>query len=243
MKLDQHLKEIEARTGISKIVWLLLGASLTTSLLLTLVLLGKKTIVQTVLVPPEVNRSISISNTATSKAYLEEMGVFLTQLLMNASPTTVEKQHQILLNYVAPEYYQALAQELTITKNYIRRNNITTMFIPRRVTGFEANNTVKLEGQFVVSAGDRIASKSQRILIISFKNNNGKISLTSIKEERAKKHNKKPDPEQEMTVSAEVIVEETEAVGFQLNQGESAESTAPPTNPNSTPLPASTPTP
>ena len=231
MKLNQHLKEIESRTGIRKIVWLLLGVSLTTSLLLTLVLLGKKNIVQTILVPPEVNRTLTISNISTSKEYLEEMGVFLTQLLMNASPTTVEKQHQILLNYVAPEYYQALVQELNITKTYIKRNNITTMFIPRRVTGFEANDTVKLEGQFLVSAGDKIASKTQRVLIVSFQNSGGKIAVTSIKEELVKKHNKKPDPNEDITVSAEVIEEETDAVDFQLNQAEDGET------PRSTPNP------
>ena len=219
MKVDHHLKELESRTGIRKIVWLLLATSLVTSFFLALSVLTKKTIVQTILVPPEVNRSISISNTKTSKEYLEEMSIFFTQLLMNASPTTVEKQHQTLLNYISPEYYQALTSELNITKTYIKRNNITTMFIPRRVTGYEMNNTVRLEGQFLVAQGDKIAEKSARILLITFKNNSGKIAITSIKEELAKRPGKKAPPSEEAQVSSTTeTIEATESVDFQLNQ-------------------------
>ena len=220
MKLDQHLTEISARTGIRKIVWILLGMSIASSFLLAMVLLSTKTKIQTILVPPEINRSITITNTSTSKEYLEEMGVFVAQLLLNASPTTIEKQNQVLLNYVAPEYYQALSQELIITKNYIKKNNISTFFIPRRVTGYEANNTVKLEGQFIVATGDNIANKSQRILLVTFKNNNGKISVISIKEEQPVKRGKKPEPEDPTTVSSEIVEEPTESVDFQIDQNQ-----------------------
>ena len=223
MKLNNHLDEMSARTGIKRIFWILLGCSLITSSLLGLILITKTVKVQTVLVPPEISRTITISNTTISKEYLEEMGVFLTQLLLNATPTTVEKQNQILLNYVAPEYYQALSQELIITEKYIKKNNLSTFFIPRRVTGYDTNNTIKLEGQFIVAAGDKIASKSQRTMLITLKNNNGKISVISIKEERPANRARKADQDNSInTVSETVISEPVESVDFRMDQMESS---------------------
>ncbi|WP_434778558.1 type IV conjugative transfer system protein TraE [Neisseria sp. Ec49-e6-T10] len=229
MKLDQHLKEIESRTGIRKIVWVLLFLSIISTFLLTLVLLSKKTVVQTILVPPEVNRSITMTNTKTSKEYLEEMAIYTAQLLLNATPQTVEKQHQVLLNYVAPEYYQALSQELIITQQYLKKRNISTWFVPRRVTGYEVNNTVKLEGQFISSIGDKIFKKSQRILLVQFKNQGGRISLLSIKEEIPTKGQPKKDQiEDSYIVSAETVP--TESTDFRLNQEEANQEASEPNN-------------
>ena len=192
MKLDQYMGELANRTGIKKVFWLLLAASVATTLMLTLILLTKKDRVQTVLVPPQIQRTISISNQDISREYLEEMGVFMTQQLLNTSPASIDGQYQVLLKYVDPRYYQALDKELNLTRRYVKRNNVATWFTPRRVTGYTHNNTVEIEGLFMVSQGEKVTQKFNRKLIVSFKNVDGKVALLSIKEEVRKAGKPKP---------------------------------------------------
>ena len=190
MNIDMYMSELASRAGIKKLFLILLSASIITNFLLGAVILAKKDKIQTILVPPEIQRTVTVSNMSISREYLEEMGLFMTQQLLNTSPSSVDGQYRVLLKYVDPRYFQALERELTITKKWIRRNNVSTWFTPRRITGFPNNNTVVIEGQFMVSQGDTISQKSTRKLIITFKNVDGKIALVSIKEEVRKKSGK-----------------------------------------------------
>lgn len=187
MNVDHYLSELATRSGIKKIFVLLLVCSIATSFLLAIYIISKKDKVQTILVPPELQRTVTISNQQISREYLEEMGVFMSQLLLNASPASIEGQHQMLLKYVDPRYYQALSNELTVSRQFVKRQNVSTWFVPRRVTGYTTNNTVEIEGQFMISQGDTIAQKFNRKLLVTFRNVDGKVALVSIKEEVKKR--------------------------------------------------------
>lgn len=193
MRVDQYMTELANRTGIKKIFWLILAAAIATSLVQSLVLLAKKDRIQTILVPPAIQRTISVSNQDIGREYLEEMGVFVSQQLLNTSPSSIDGQYQVLLKYVDPRYYQALDKELNLTRRYVKRNNVTTWFTPRRVTGYTHNNTVEIEGLFMVSQGEKVTQKFNRKLIVTFRNVDGKVALLSIKE-AVRKQSGKPKP-------------------------------------------------
>ena len=212
MKLDQYMGELANRTGIKKVFWLLLAASVATTLMLTLILLAKKDRVQTVLVPPQIQRTISISNQDISREYLEEMSVFMTQQLLNTAPASIDGQYQVLLKYVDPRYYQALDKELNLTRRYVKRNNVATWFTPRRVTGYTHNNTVEIDGLFMVSQGEKVTQKFNRKLIVSFKNVDGKVALLSIKEEVRKAGKPKPATTSEPVVENAAVQNQVEAL-------------------------------
>ncbi|TJW78683.1 conjugal transfer protein TraE, partial [Neisseria gonorrhoeae] len=56
------LSELAIRTGIKVFFWILLGMSIAVNLFLSATLLFKGTIVQTTLTPPEIRRSMTVSN-------------------------------------------------------------------------------------------------------------------------------------------------------------------------------------
>ena len=73
MKTNQLLNELAIRLGIKKIILFLLALSIVCNFLLVVMLFTRKTIVETILTPPEIRRSMTISNVAFSKEYLEEI--------------------------------------------------------------------------------------------------------------------------------------------------------------------------
>ncbi|EPI5971871.1 conjugal transfer protein TraE, partial [Neisseria gonorrhoeae] len=66
MKTEDMLSELAIRTGIKVFFWILLGMSIAVNLFLSATLLFKGTIVQTTLTPPEIWRSMTVSNIAFS---------------------------------------------------------------------------------------------------------------------------------------------------------------------------------
>lgn len=211
MNANHYLTELTIRTGIKKTVWILLILSLVTNFVLALGMVFTKHTERTIVIPPHIQRSVWFENEKVSKEYLEEMGVFIAQLLLNTTPQTVEKQHGDLLKYVAPNYYQALQKELALSAKYIKQNNFGTWFVPRRVVGYEHNNTVEIEGQFQVAQNDKVTERSQRKLLITFNYENGKVMLTGIKEEVRQTRQAKPKANVETVASEPVIASNQEA--------------------------------
>lgn len=182
MRNADLISEIAKRTGTRKIMWLLLIILILSNFCLSLYVIFNKQIVQTIIIPPEVRKTLSITNIAFSKEYLEEMAPYTAYLLFNATPQTVEFQHQQLLKFTAASYHGALEKELRQTQLYIQKNNISTFFIVQSAAGNVIENTTVLTGEFVVQRGEQVISKTIRKLLVSFDNDNGKLELTSIKE-------------------------------------------------------------
>ncbi|ENX3332444.1 TPA: TraE/TraK family type IV conjugative transfer system protein, partial [Neisseria gonorrhoeae] len=119
MKTEDMLSELAIRTGIKVFFWILLGMSIAVNLFLSATLLFKGTIVQTTLTPPEIRRSMTVSNIAFSKEYLEEMAPYAAYLLLNVTPKTVDYQNSQLLKIVSPDYKDALERELSLNALWV----------------------------------------------------------------------------------------------------------------------------
>lgn len=214
MKTQDLIKELEARTGIKKLVWAIIISLILIIFMLTIIAFSRKTIVQTILVPPQIQRTMTISNNEYSKEYLEEIGAYLTSLLLNATPETVEYQHQLLLKYVSPKYRDALNAELKLTERYIKKNNISTYFTTRKGAADPKDGTLTIDGVFKVSVGKKITETQNKKFLISFNNDEGKLSLVSIKEvvapARGKQSMNEVDVQEPQNVIEETTTEEFE---------------------------------
>ena len=108
MKNTDLINEIALRTSTRKVIWLLLIVSIVTNMLVAIALVSNKQVTQTVLVPPKINRTLTVSNVDFSKEYLEEMAPYAAHLLLSGTPQTVAYNHQLLLGMTAPQYHDAL---------------------------------------------------------------------------------------------------------------------------------------
>ena len=186
MKTQNLLHEIAIRTGVKKTVWLLLMLSVATNFCLSAVLMIKGTVVQNILTPPEIRRSMTVSNIGFSKEYLEEMAPYVAYLLLNATPQTVDYQNGQLLKLVDPEYRNVLERELNVNALWLKRNNVSTSFSSLSAAADTDDNSVILKGRFDVRKNNLPVESKERGLQVIFKNNNGTLSLLSIKEIQSK---------------------------------------------------------
>lgn len=216
MKTNQLLNELAIRLGIKKIILFLLALSIVCNFLLVVMLFTRKTIVETILTPPEIRRSMTISNVAFSKEYLEEIAPYNAYLLLNATPQNVDFQSQQLLKFVASEYKDALEKELNINALWLKQNNISTSFTAMNAAADINDNTVVLRGSFEVIKNNKIVDQRDRELLLSYRNENGTIQLLSIKEVIPDEKQRPEDAEAQKKYDLnnpapkEVKVEETE---------------------------------
>ena len=63
---------------------------------------------RTVIVPPNIDRSFWVSKDKASREYLEQMAGYVTWLMLDVSPTTVDWKRNVLLNWVSPDQHAAM---------------------------------------------------------------------------------------------------------------------------------------
>ena len=205
MKTEYMLSELAVRTGIKVFFWVVLGMSITANLFLSATVLFKGTVVQTTLTPPEIRRSMTVSNIAFSKEYLEEMAPYTAYLLLNVTPKTVDYQNSQLLKIVAPDYKDALEKELSLNALWVKKNNVSTTFSATEATADTSDNTVSIRGVFEVKRNNTVVEQKDRELLISFKNNYGTLQLLSIKEVQKRVTKAEPANQQETEVKTEEV--------------------------------------
>ncbi|HFC6479512.1 TPA: type IV conjugative transfer system protein TraE [Neisseria meningitidis] len=205
MKTENMLSELAIRTGIKVFFWILLGMSIAVNLFLSATLLFKGTIVQTTLTPPEIRRSMTVSNIAFSKEYLEEMAPYTAYLLLNVTPKTVDYQNSQLLKIVSPDYKDALERELSLNALWVKKNNVSTTFSATEATADISDNTVSIRGIFEVKRNNTLVEQKDRELLISFKNNYGTLQLLSIKEVQKRVTKAEPAGQEKSEVETEDV--------------------------------------
>ncbi len=182
MKTENMLSELAIRLGIKKFILTALFLSISTNFLLGIGLAARTVVTQTTLVPPEIRRTLTVSNVAFSKEYLEEMAPYHAYLLLNSTPQSIDYNNEQLLKAVAPEYKDALEKELRVNSIWLKRENVSTYFSGVSAKADPDNNTVDLKGLFEVKQNNKVIYSKQRDLLITYRNTNGKIELLSIKE-------------------------------------------------------------
>ena len=153
-------------------------------LLLSILLFLKKE--RWVIVPTQ-GASFWIEENRASSAYIEKMGLFLADLLLNRSPSDVDKKNKIVLEYAHPSFYQDMHKSLTQEKEAIIKGNQSFVFRPER-TYVEATESFVIEGEFFVFIGKRGESafctqQGRKKYTLGFCCQHGKLLLTSLKSE------------------------------------------------------------
>lgn len=219
MRTGNMLNEMAARTGTRTWMWMMLSLSLLTNGFLAIKIATSTVEQQTILTPPEIRRTLKVSNLAFSKEYLEEIASFNAWLLLNVTPQNADFKINQLLRYVAPEYKDALEKELRKNALWLKRNNVSSYFTPVSVAADENDNTVVIKGKFEVKRNNIIADSKDRQFIASYRNQNGTIELLSIKELIPENAQQKPNAElnriEEKELKTETVIEQNDVRDYQ----------------------------
>jgi len=157
-------------------------------LLLLLVLLSLVLIKQAgqkeriLIVPPLLEKSFWVDTNRVSATYLEQMASFFAQLALTVSPSSVDKNHEVLLQYTHPLGYGKLKADLLQKSEKIKAQHVSTVFYP---VSFDVNTqdfSVIITGDFMRLIGQEKLPALRKRYRVNFVYNQGQLTVNTFKE-------------------------------------------------------------
>lgn len=148
-------------------VWISISALMAMSnILLSTGLFFKKE--RTILVPPHITKTLWIEGGEVSKEYLEEMGLYMSKLLLDLSPTSFPYNHETLLRYATPEAYGALKKQFMDDGEEYTKLQLSTHFKPTEVTAHPSKLKVEIKGNLTSYVSGKEVSSSLETISLQF---------------------------------------------------------------------------
>jgi conjugal transfer pilus assembly protein TraE len=129
-----------------------------------------------------VRQGFWVDEAAVSPEYLEQMALFVAQLVYNVTPANAEYNLRLLLQHASPELYGALRQQGEATARRLRADNATTLFAVRAVTHDPSGGRVALHGVLSTYINEKRVAESPRVYRFSFDYRGGRLYVRAIVE-------------------------------------------------------------
>jgi len=135
-----------------------------------------------VMAPPTVVKDFWVSNKNFDENYLQQMGVFVSYLVLNATPTSLKFQLKMLEPYLAPNAYSSEKVTLEVKRKRFEKHQISTSFTPGKVYTPKDKSMCKIEveGFLTKKIGSKVLPTKLGKLIIDCENINGRFYVTNI---------------------------------------------------------------
>lgn len=183
--MDQNLlKNHMSKLSGQRNAYLFFSAVLSLAVVLLCILLFAKK--ERVVVVPTQGPSYWIEEGKVSRIYVEKMGLYLSDLLLNRSPADVEKRNEIILQHVHPSAFHEMKKLLGQEREHLMRGNQSVFFMADR--SFSDEQVFVIEGEFLVAVGKEGAmpsftQQSRKKYTLRFVCEGGRLLLTSLKKE------------------------------------------------------------
>lgn len=139
-------------------------------------------------VVPTTGTSYWIEDNKVSQSYVEKMGIYLSDLLLNRTPSDVEKKNKLILEHVHPAFYQKIRKQLFEEQAGMLKTNQSYFFRTEHSYALPKELSFIAEGEFLVlvnKSGDIpiCAQNELKKYVLKFQCENGKLLLTSFKKD------------------------------------------------------------
>lgn len=185
MKFELLRRDLDTSRRMISYQKLIVIVSLTLNLVTCLIAYRLIGLERTILVPPVVHKTFWVDSDKVSAEYLEQMGYFLLQLVLNVSPQSVDYQSKLLLQYAAPASYGEIKTAMAVVAERLKRDGASTVFSPRSLTTDERELKVAVQGSLTTFIGDRRVSETNKAYLVELQYALGKLYIKSFKEVNA----------------------------------------------------------
>ena len=170
-------------------IFLFLSVVLSIGVVLLTTLLFFKT--ERTVIIPTTGPSFWIEDKKVSHAYLEKVGMFLSDCLLNRSPSDVDKKNKTILEYVHPAFYHEIRKVLLQEKEDVMQKNQSFFFRAENSYVDMAQEAFIVEGEFLIFVGKSgtapvCVQREKRKFTLKFLCSSGKLQLISLKKEDIK---------------------------------------------------------
>ncbi len=180
--LGTHIKKIIVQRNIFLFLSTLLCGAV---VLLSILAFTKK---ERIVIVPTTGPSFWIEDGRVSTVYLEKMGLFLSDLLLNRNPSDVDRKNQMILEQAHPIFYHEIRRQLLQDRENILQNDQSFFFRSEKSYVDATKNCFFIEGEFLVMIGKNgqtpsCAQQEHKKYTLGFQCQNSKLLLTSLKRE------------------------------------------------------------
>lgn len=132
------------------------------------------------LLPPKIDKELTLSKIGFSETYLEEMSFFFANLLLNVESDRVEKEHEFLLNYVDSANYHDVKKQLKIEQDKYKEMDLVTKFRPEKIERIKDSLMVRVSGTLDSYISGERFSKDAQTVIFQFSYDYGRLFIEKI---------------------------------------------------------------
>ncbi|MEO8152363.1 MAG: type IV conjugative transfer system protein TraE [Rhizobacter sp.] len=177
--VSTDLKQLRATVVMQRYSIFGLVGAVVLSLIIVYNLTGRQ---QTVLVPPVIEKSFWVSHDKVSSSYLEQMAAFMSYLLLDVAPSSIEWKKNLLLQYVMPSNLAEYETRQKLESDRLKTLNASTQF---SITGLKPNErdmTVAVSGRLATYINGTRTSEDAKTFLAKFVYTNGRIHLNKFEE-------------------------------------------------------------
>ena len=183
MDFERHQNDLRVQRKANRTlgaVLALLGVCQLISLVVIASIVGSE---RTVIVPPNIDKSFWVSKDKASREYLEQMAGYVSWLMLDVTPTTVDWKRNVLLNWVSPDQHAAMKTKMDLEADRLRTNNASTSFLIQQLTADEKEQSVLVTGRLRRQInGTDVAEPETRSYLAQFHYTGGRVHIQTFKE-------------------------------------------------------------
>ena len=136
-----------------------------------------------ILVPPLLSQVMWIEGYQVSQTYLQQMGLFMGQLLLSNSALSVKAQMETILRFVHPAAYTTMRQHLIGEEEHLKKQQGSYHFNIHDITVNPQHHSVTLTGDRESYVGGKRIDQARESYTLKFKMSHGRYLLTHCQKE------------------------------------------------------------
>lgn len=159
----QHYEseKIAAKAREARWRWAAFGL-LAANIILSMKIAGTDTTEKTIITPPTIERPFWVKGAETSPEYLEEMARYLSTLVLNVTPKSIDANIDIFLRYVSPEAHGEIRTRMAVQAERLKRDDVSTAFYPVSYQTRTKTRQTMITGDFITLIGKQRVSTVRR---------------------------------------------------------------------------------
>jgi conjugal transfer pilus assembly protein TraE len=177
--VSTDLKQLRSTVAIQRYSIFGLVGAVVISLLVVYNLTGRQ---QIVLVPPVIEKTFWVSHDAVSASYLEQMAAFVSYLLLDVAPASIEWKANLLKQYVLEPKQGEYETRQKLEADRLKSLNASTQFAISGLVASERDMTVMVNGHLSTYINGSRTSEESKSFLAKFVYTQGRIHLNKFEE-------------------------------------------------------------
>lgn len=138
------------------------------------------------IVPAQIKQAFTISDTVVDASYLRQMALFFVGERLNITPSSIDQNHNVLLQYIDPKFYHTFVRILVNEKQAVMKQNISSVFYPDEIIPNVNDLTVLIKGSLIHWVGGLSLTPTKKYYLLKFSYRSGNLKVLSFFENTAK---------------------------------------------------------